>query len=229
MPLPTRIGRLRPPVLCYVASKSGSKDGDVEKSVEGAVAGGVTMVQLRDASLPAGELLTLARRLRSITRGKALLFIHDRLDVAIAMEADGVQLPENGLPTLSARGMIGKYAVLGRSINDVEDALRATREGADFVVAGPIYQSESEPDVAPIGPGLIGEITKDSSLPVLAYGGITASNIEELISLGAAGVAVTSAIARADDAKAAAEELLKVLREAWTARLSAAIGATATA
>jgi thiamine-phosphate pyrophosphorylase len=225
MPLPTRIGRLHPPVLCYVVSKSNARDGDVEKSVADAVAGGVTMVQLRDASLPAGELLSLARRLKAITRGKALLIIHDRVDVAIAVEADGVQLPEAGLPTLTARGLIGKYAVLGRSINDVEDAQRATREGAEFVVAGPIHQSESEPEVEPIGPGLIGEITKDSSLSVLAYGGIVAGNIEELISLGAAGVAVTSAIARAEDAKAAAEELLKVLRDAWTARLSAAMGA----
>jgi thiamine-phosphate pyrophosphorylase len=185
------------------------------------------MVQLRDPALSAGELLRLARRLKTITRGKALLVIYDRADVAIAVEADGVQLPEAGLPTLTARGLIGKYAVLGRSINDVEDAQRATREGAEFVVAGPIYKSESEPDVEPIGPGLIAEITKDSSLPVLAHGGVTAANIEELIKAGAAGVAVTSAIAKAEDAKATAEEMLKVLREAWTARLSAALGATA--
>jgi hypothetical protein len=114
MPLPTRIGRLRPPVLCLIASREAAKDGDIEKLVTDAVAGGVGMVQLREHDLPAGELLRLARRLKLIIRGKALLIINDRIDVAIAVEADGAQLPEEGLPTLTARGLLGRYAVLGR-------------------------------------------------------------------------------------------------------------------
>jgi thiamine-phosphate pyrophosphorylase len=217
---------LRPPVLCFVVGHSSVKDGDVEKAVTEAVAGGVTMIQLRDAELPSGELLDLARRLKSITRGKALLIVNDRIDVAIAVEADGVQIPEAGIPTRTARGLIGKYAVLGRSVHSLEEAEKARREGAEFVIAGTIYESKSKPDAKPVGASLISEITKDSTLPVLAIGGVTAEKVEEIVQAGAAGVAVISAIAEAEEPKAAAEELLKALRSAWEAR-TAAVGATA--
>jgi thiamine-phosphate pyrophosphorylase len=181
------------------------------------------MVQLREHDLPAGELLRLARRLKLIIRGKALLIINDRIDVAIAVEADGAQLPEEGLPTLTARGLLGRYAVLGRSVHSVEAAQQASREGAEFVLAGTIYKSTSKPDVKPVGPGLISEITSGNSQPVLAVGGITADKVGEVIKAGAAGVAVISAIAGADDAKAAAEELTAALREAWAAQVSAVV------
>ena len=221
MALPLRIGRLRLPVLCFVIGKADAKDGDVEKAVSDAVAGGVTMVQLRDHELAAGELLSLARRLKTIVRGKALLIINDRVDVAIAAEADGVELPEGGLPTRTARGLIGRYPVLGRSVHEVEGARAAGREGAEFVIAGTIYKSASHPGVKPAGVALIGEITKDSTLPVLAIGGVTPDKVEEVVKAGAAGVAVISAIAKAEDVKAAAEEMSSALKTAW-AKLPAA-------
>ncbi len=219
MPLPARIGRLRPPVLCFVVSVKDCKDGDIEKTVAAAVSGGVTMVQLREKEMPAGQLLDLARRLKAITRGKALLVVNDRIDVTLAAEVDGAQLPEDGIPTLVARGLIGKHAVLGRSVHAVDTALQAGREGAEFVIAGTIYKSPTKPDAKPAGPALIAEITKGTgALPVLAIGGITAAKVGEVVKAGAAGVAVVSAIAGADDPKAAAEELHKALTEAWAAR-----------
>jgi thiamine-phosphate diphosphorylase len=220
MALPTRIGRLRLPVLCLVIGKSDARNEDIEKTVSDAVAGGVTMVQLRDRNLPAGELLALARRLKTICRGKALLIVNDRVDVAIAVEADGVELPEAGLPTRVARGLIGRYPVLGRSVHDVEGARTAARDGAEFVIAGTIYESPSKPDAHPAGASLISEITSEGSLPVLAIGGVTAQRVEELVQAGAAGVAVISAIRGAADVKAAAEELSKALKDAWAARAS---------
>lgn len=225
MPLANRIGRLRPPVLCFVVSKDSVEDGDIEKVVGEAVAGGVSMVQLREKQMPADQLLALARRLKTATRGKALLIINDRVDVALAVEADGVQLPENGLPTRVVRGLIGKYAVLGRSVHDVDTAHQASRDGAEFVIAGTIYKSPSKPDAKPAGTNLIVEITKDSSLPVLAIGGVTAEKVPELVKAGAAGVAVISAIAGASDPKAAAEALTEALREAWADRTPVAASA----
>src|SRR5688500_3102618 len=129
MPLPSRIGRLRPPVLCFVASRSTVKDGDIEAAIKEAVAGGVTMVLLAEKEMPAGELLALARRVKTVTRGKALLIVDDRVDVAEALEADGIHLPEDGLPTRVARGLIGKYAVVGRTVRDPESGQQASREG----------------------------------------------------------------------------------------------------
>jgi thiamine-phosphate diphosphorylase len=218
MPLPTRIGRLRLPVLCFVVGKADLKHGDVEKAVTEAVAGGVTMVQLHERGMEAGELLALARKLKSLTRGKALLMIDDRVDVAQAMEADGIQLPERGLPTRVARGLVGRYSVVGRSVHDIEGAQAAAREGAEFVIAGAVYKSTTEPDIKPAGVSLIADIAKDSFLPVLASGGITAEKVDELVKAGAAGVAVTSAIAGAEDHKAAAETITTTLKEAWANR-----------
>ena len=218
MALPTRIGRLHLPVLCLVVSKADAKDGDIEKLVREAVAGGVTMVQLRDRVLAAGELLEVARNLKRVTRGKALLMINDRVDVAEAVEADGVHLPENGLPTRVVRSIMGRYVVLGRSVHSADVAHQASHDGAEFVIAGTVYKSPSKPEVKPAGLGLISEITKDVSQPVLAIGGVTADKVEDLIKAGAAGVAVVSAITKAEDPKAAAEELTKALKEAWANR-----------
>jgi thiamine-phosphate pyrophosphorylase len=201
-----------------VVSKADAKDGDLVGLVEKAVAGGVDMVQLRDKELPAGELLELARELKRVTRGKALIVINDRVDVAEAVEADGVQLPENGLPTRAVRSIMGRYSVLGRSVHSAEAAHQAGRDGAEFVIAGTIYRSPSKPEQKPAGLSLIADMTKDSSLPVLAIGGVTAAKVDELVKAGAAGVAVVSAITTAEDPKAAAEELVKALKEAWANR-----------
>ena len=222
MPLPARIGRLRPPVLCFVV---GAETKDIESTVASAVAGGVAMVQLRDKTSPGGKLLETARKLKTITRGKALLIINDRVDVAVAGEADGAQLPEDGIPTLAARTLIGKYAVLGRSVHGVEAAVQAGREGAEFVVAGTIFKSPSKPDQKPAGVGLITEITNATNLPVLGIGGISAKNIGEVIKAGAAGVAVISAIEGAADPRAAAEELAKALSDAWAEVRATALSA----
>jgi thiamine-phosphate pyrophosphorylase len=197
------------------------KGGDIEEAVRQAVAGGVNLVQLREPNADAGELLSLTRMLMAVTRGRALLLVNDRIDVANAAEIDGVQIPENGLPTRSARGLIGRYNVIGRSVHDLPSARAAIDEGADFALVGTIYKSTSHPDVKPAGVKLIEDITRDSSFPVLAIGGITADKVEEVIKAGAAGVACISAIAGAEDTKAAAEELSKALKDAWEARLSA--------
>jgi thiamine-phosphate pyrophosphorylase len=211
-----------------VVSRAAVKDGDVEKAVSEAIAGGVTMVQLREREMPAGDLLDLARRVKALTRGKAMLVINDRVDVATVVEADGIELPERGLPTGVARTLIGRYAVVGRSVHDVDSAVRARGEGADFAIAGTMYETASHPGIELIGPKLIDDITKDNTFPVLGIGGVTAANLADLIKAGAAGIAVTSAIAGAEDVKAATEELMKALREAWDAEVSAETAASAT-
>jgi len=227
MALPTRIGRLRLPVLCLVVSSADAKDGDIEKLVTEAVAGGVGMVQLRERNMAAGDLLELARKLKTATRGKALFAVNDRVDVAEAVEADGIHVPENGLPTRTVRSIMGRYAVLGRSVHSVESAHQASRDGAEYVIAGTIFKTASKPDVTPVGVSLIAEITKDLSQPVFAIGGVTKENVEEVIKAGAAGVAVVSAITEAEDPKAAAQELVKALNEAWANREAPVVGASA--
>jgi thiamine-phosphate pyrophosphorylase len=221
MPLPSRIGRLRPPVLCLVVSKDDAKDGNIEELVKNAVAGGVDLVQLRDHSLSAGELVELARRLKKAIGSKGRLVVNDRADVALAVEGIGLHLPENGLPMRDAKHIISRYEILGRSVHSVEAGRNAARDGAEYVIVGTIFKSASHPEGKPVGIGIIEELTKDSSFPVLAIGGITAGNVSDVIKAGAAGVAVVSAITKADDPKAAAEELNAALAQAWADRTAA--------
>lgn len=217
MALPNRIGRLRLPVLCFVVSKATAKDGDVEKAVTEAIAGGATMVRISGEDLTAGELLSLAEKVHGVTKGKALFVVDDRVDVAVAVDADGVELPETGLPTRAAREQIGKYAVVGRSVYDAENGVQARLDGADYVTVGPIFKGASKSEKA-TGVTLLQEISKDSDLPMLAAGGITADKVADVIKAGAAGIAVSEAIAGADDPKAAAEALAQAMKEAWAAR-----------
>jgi thiamine-phosphate pyrophosphorylase len=167
-------------------------------------------VQLREKDLPAGALLALAKRLRVRIEGRALLFVNDRVDVALASEADGVQLPEDGLPVAEAYRLAGVALLVGRSVHDVEGAVAAAEAGADLLIAGTIYPSRSHPEGVVAGPALITQIRM--ALPrysglLLGIGGITKENVTEVLAAGADGVAVISALLGAPDVRQAAQEL----------------------
>ena len=186
--------------------------------MEKAIKGGVNLIQLREKDLPAGELFALATRLRDVTRNRALLVINDRLDVALAVGADGVHLPENGLPVSIARWLLGQHAIIGRSVHSEEAAIEAERGGADYVQLGTIYATESKPDAEPAGPDLVRKVSSALSIPVLAVGGIGAENAGEVIEAGASGASVISAIVGAADPEAVTRELVEAMSEAWKRR-----------
>ena len=121
----SRMGRLRLPSLCFVTDRKVCGDKPLEDVVSQAIDGGANVVQLREKDLPAGELFALGVRLRAVTKNRSLLLINDRLDIVQACGADGVQLPENGLPTSVARWVLGRHALIGRSVHSVEAAKQA--------------------------------------------------------------------------------------------------------
>lgn len=205
------------PCLALVSDRTLCEDLPLAEKVAQAVAGGANLVQLREKDLPAGELLQLAQSLRRITAGRARLLVNDRLDVALAADADGVHLPERGLPVAEARRLLGREHIIGRSVHSLEEARRAQEEGADYVQVGTIYPSRSHPDAAPAGPRLIEEVARQLRIPVLAIGGLTAENVAEVMRSGAAGVAVISAILAAPSPQLAAEALWRAIQTAWAA------------
>jgi thiamine-phosphate pyrophosphorylase len=188
--------------------------------VEEAIKGGVNLIQLREKDLPTGELFELATRLREVTRGRALLVINDRLDVALACGTDGVHLPENGLPVGIARWLLGQHVLIGRSVHSEEAALEAERSGADYVQLGTIYATQSKPDAKPAGPDLVRKVSDALAIPVLAVGGVTAENAPEVIQAGASGASVISAIQDAAEPEAAARQLVEAMSEAWQKRVA---------
>jgi len=212
-------------------SLCGGADGLVA-AAEAAVQGGADAVQLREKdpdgrSLPPEDLLPLARRLRQATLGRAvpagrqaLLLVNGSLEVALASEADGVHLPESSPSVWRPREAVpvgGQGFLVGRSVHSLEAARRAEAEGADYLVAGPVYETRSHPGRQPAGLSLIEGITRRVRVPVLAIGGVNARRVDEVVRAGASGVAVISAVLAAADRRAAAGDLRRVLDAVWIA------------
>ncbi len=150
---------------------------------------GVRMVQLREKDLSAGELYRLAIDVRRLTQEtSALLFINDRVDVALAVGADGVHLPSYGLPPSVVKSISPKLMV-GCSAHDLDSALWAQEEGADFITLSPVFKTSSHPEAEPLGPGVLREVSLRLNIPVYALGGITWDKIKLCYKNGAYGVA----------------------------------------
>ncbi len=211
------------PCLCLVADTSVVSPDELSPRVSAAVAGGVGLVQLRAKELPGGRMLSLAEELKRAVDGRAVLLINERVDIAIAAAADGVQLGEEALPVAAARKLLTGCALIGRSVHSADGATDASDAGADFLVVGTMFATGSHPGAAPAGPGLMREIWRlpslsKGSVPLFGIGGITAGNLAEVVNAGASGVAVIRSILGAVDPQAAAAELKLALQEAWQSR-----------
>ena len=183
--------------------------------VDAAVRGGVNLIQLREKDMAASRLLALAKRLRNLTNGRALLFINDRIDVALACGADGVQLGEEALSLEAARRVSGGRLLLGRSVHSVESAATAEAAGADLLLLGTIFPTESHAGVAAGGLELLERVRRHVGLPILAIGGVNADTVASVIRAGASGAAVITAITRSPDPNSAAREIMAEMAAAW--------------
>jgi len=211
------------PLLCLVTDRMLCDSGSLEEKVAASVSGGVDMVQLREKDIPAGELLELASKLRTITKNKALLIINDRLDVALAAEADGLHLPEDSLNTQTAREIVPQHFLVGKSVHSLASASTSSAEGADYLILGTIFPSSSKPGAETGGLDIISEVSKVVDAPVLAIGGVNPSNVASVIESGARGVAVISSILSASNPEKAARYLKQAIMEAWEARQETAL------
>ena len=177
--------------------------------VAAALRGGVTAVQLRAKSATTLELLELARILNAVCREAGVPFIvNDRVDVALAAEADGAHVGHIGEEDLSpndARRLLGPAAIVGVSVGTAQEAHMATSQGASYVSAGPMFATTTKSNAGPAaGEALLRSVRAATRLPLVVIGGITSSNSSALVAAGADGVCVGAAIVRAADPEAAA-------------------------
>jgi thiamine-phosphate pyrophosphorylase len=181
--------------------------------VRAAIAGGATVVQLREKEASTREMIELGQALRAITRAAGVpLIVNDRVDVALAIEADGVHVGQEDMPAALARRLIGPHRILGVSAATVAEAEQAVRDGADYLGVGDVYGTPSKPDAGPpIGLEGLATIARAVAIPVVAIGGITPENAAATIDAGAVGVAVISAIVGAPDPAAAARQLRQIV------------------
>lgn len=189
-------------------------DGDLPRAVAHALAGGVRAVQLREKDLSARDLYPLARELRAVTRrAGARLLINDRVDVALAVEADGVHLGGGSLPVKAARHILGPGRLIGVSTHAVAEVQAARADGADFATFGPVFFTPSKAAFgAPVGLERL-RAACAGPLPIFALGGVTDERVPDLLAAGAAGVACISAILAAPSPEAAAAAFLARLHD----------------
>ena len=182
-------------------------------AVEDALKAGVRAVQLREKDLPIRELLEMAYEMRELTgKYRARLFINDRVDIAVCVEADGVHLGQSGIPVSAVRNMVKEGFIIGASTHSVEEATTAEREGADFITFGPLFETPSKIKYGvPLGIDALREVRERVSIPFFGIGGIKPGNVREVMNSGAFGIALISGILAEADIKGAAERYLNIM------------------
>lgn len=183
--------------------------------VREAIAGGVTAIQLREKEMESRDLYNLASSIREVAKKRRVLFlVDDRVDIAKACNADGVHLGEKDLPIKIARKLLGRNKIIGATVRNLSQALKAQREGADYLSLGPIFSTKTRKDLPlPRGLKTITRIKKKIKIPLIAIGGINRNNVARVIRAGADGVAVVSAVVGAENVRKATRELLSRIRE----------------
>ena len=194
--------------LCLVTDRTGTRDRDLVEVVAACAAAGLPSVEVREKDLGGGELAALCRRLRAVPHAPFLI-VNDRVDVALAVGADGVQRTHSSLSVEDLKVVADKRVRVGASVHALDEAIAAARAGADWLFFGPVYDTPSKRQYgAPQGLAALERVTASVDVPVIAIGGITPDRVPDVRRAGASGVAVISAILFAEDPAAATRRFL---------------------
>jgi thiamine-phosphate pyrophosphorylase len=199
--------------LTLVTDRTQTRGRELTAVVAACLAAGLPAVQVREKDLDAGQLAALCGQLRELTRAHgARLIVNDRVDVALAVGADGVQRTHASLPVDHIRKIAGTRLAIGASVHSLEDAVDAELRGADFIVFGPVYDTPSKRRWGPPqGLDRLGKVTAAVRVPVIAIGGITPERVAAVRAAGAAGVAAIGALLDTDSPADATKRFLDAL------------------
>lgn len=195
----------------YLVTDNSDDEEKFLKTIEEAILGGVTVVQIREKTADTLDFYNLAVKVKKITTKYDVdLIINDRVDVALAIDADGVHVGQSDMPCDITRKLIGEDKILGVSAATIEEAKKAENDGADYIGTGAVFPTSTKDDAPSITKQDLIDIVKSINIPVVAIGGITLENASELKDTGIAGLSVVSAIMGADNPKKASEKLLNI-------------------
>jgi len=200
--------------LYLVTDRDLSKGRDIEWIVKEAVRGGVSIVQLREKDCSTREFVSLARSLKALLSPLGVpLIINDRVDVALASDADGVHIGQSDMLYSDARKLLGRGKIIGLSVENMEELYEANKiEDLDYIAASPVFATPTKTDTArPFGLEGLREVVRESVHPVVAIGGMNHKTATEVLKCGADGIAVVSAIVSADSPKDATQELSNII------------------
>ena len=187
---------------------------DVEKflkTIEDAIKGGVSLVQIREKTAETLDFYKLALKVKEITSKYNIpLIINDRIDIALAIDADGVHIGQTDMPCDIARKLIGDEKILGVSATTIAEAKKAQKDGADYIGSGAVFPTSTKDDASSVSKKDLKDIVNSIDIPVVAIGGITIDNAHTLKDTGIAGLSVVSAIMSSKNPKESSEKLLKI-------------------
>lgn len=195
--------------LYLITDRSFLNGRSLKECVEDAIKGGVTLIQIREKDASTREFYEVAKEVKEVTSKYNIpLIINDRIDIAIAIDAEGVHLGQSDMPLKLARKILGKDKIIGISANNLEEALEAQKDGADYVGLGPIFYTGTKKDIdEPIGVQGLREITENIDIPSVAIGGINKENAKLVLESGVQGISLISAILESEDVEKASREL----------------------
>jgi len=203
---------VKPPRLYIILDRSVAGGRDLDPILAAVLAGGAEMIQLREKTWPSGTLFPVAQRLRARCRAAGVPFIvNDRVDLALAVDADGVHLGQDDLPPGAARPLLKPGMILGLSTHSVEQAKAAQAAGADYIAVGSMFPTATKPEFQLVGPALARQVRPVVQVPLIGIGGITPDNVGDVIAAGVDGVAVISAVCGSPDPAAAARRFVAAI------------------
>ena len=181
--------------LYLCTDRSIMSDTSIEECVEKSLKGGVSVVQIREKDCPGKEFLQIAKSVKEITRRYGVpLIINDRVDVAIAVGADGVHVGQDDLPCAIVRSMVGEDMIIGVSASSLTEALKAQQDGADYIGVGAMFATDTKTDAKVVTMEELDRIRREVSIPIVVIGGINKTTLPDFIGKGIDGIAVVSAI-----------------------------------
>ncbi|WPC42475.1 thiamine phosphate synthase [Clostridium sp. JS66] len=195
--------------LYLITDRSFLKGRDLKKVVEEAILGGVTLVQVREKNISTREFYNVALEVKEVTKHyKVPIIINDRLDIAQAIDAEGVHLGQSDMHIKIARKILGEEKIIGISAGNVKEAVEAERDGADYLGIGTVFYTGTKKDIkTPIGIEGLKEVCNSVKIPSVAIGGVNETNFKEVLSTGVNGISVISAILGKDDIRQASKNL----------------------
>ena len=203
--------------LYVIVDPEATRGRDVIEVAEAALRGGASVIQLRDKTRDKGEVLQVARTLKSLCDEHSALFIvNDDADIAYLSEAHGLHVGQTDLPVTEARRVLSPTQIIGRSNNGTTEALESEEQGADYLAVGAVFSTTTmgKSGRTAVGADMIRNVTQAGSAPVVAIGGINASNIADVVRAGADCICVVSAVTYADDPERAAANLVGIIEGA---------------
>lgn len=201
--------------LYLVTDRGILKERDIFEAVEESLKGGVTLLQLREKDISSLDFYNIALKMKILAKKYNVPFIiNDRLDIALAVDADGLHIGQSDLPLEVTRKLLGTHKILGYSVGNLEEAIYGEKHGADYLGAGPVYPTGSKADAgSPIGVQGLAELKKAVNLPIVGIGGVSLSNLKDVKKSGIEGISLISAILGSRDIQGASRELLKAWKE----------------